>query len=59
MEANTLALAAEDKFYELEVEKNQANKVNTSIQTATEVLNAVKKANRDAEFTMRDQCAAK
>ena len=59
MEANTSALAVEDKFYESEVRKKQANKVNTSIQTGTEVLNAVKKANRDAEFTMRSHCAAK
>ena len=48
IEANTSALAAEDKFYESEVEQKQANKVNTSIQTAMEVLNAVKKEKRDA-----------
>ena len=59
LEANALALAAEDKFYEAEVEQNQANKVKTRIQTATEVLKAVKKAKRDAKFAMRAHCAAK
>ena len=59
LEANASALAAEDKFYEAEVEQKQANKVKTSIQTATEVLDAVKKSKRDAEFAMRAHCAAK
>ena len=59
LEANVLALAAEDRFYKAEVEQNQVNKVKKSIQTATEVLNAVKKAKRDARFAMRAYCAAK
>ena len=41
------------------MEQKQANKVKTSTQTVTEILNAVKKAKHDAEFAMRSRCVAK
>ena len=59
LEKNELTLAAEDKFYEAELEQKQANKAKISIQTAMEVLNTVKKAKRDAEFAMRSHCDTK